>query len=285
MIAKDFDRRWNFPHCVGAIDGKHVVIQCPENTISEYHNYKGTFSIVLLAAVDANYCFIFANVGCQGRISDGGVFKITSFYNRMEMGELNLPQAEPLPGRAVPTPYVLVADDAFTLSTYLLKPYATDLSKGSPKRVFNYRLSRARRMVENAFGLLASVFRVFRKPIEIKVQSTVIDIVLACIHLHNFLRSRPESAQTYSPPGCFDYEDPSTGEIIPGSWRNVTQNDGGLRPLRLFPETRQYRQKQYGTSSRTTLCPKKVQYHFKINICNVNIFVFIIQYLNYAIIN
>ncbi|CAH1980733.1 unnamed protein product [Acanthoscelides obtectus] len=164
-IANDFDKRWNFPHCIGTMYGKHVVIQRPENTVGEFHNYKGTHSIVLFAIVDANYCFTYVNVGCQGRISDDGVFKSTSFYKQIEKHEFNLPNSEPLRGRTMSVPYVLVADDAFALSTYTLKPYSTDLNVGSPKRVYNYRLSRARRIVENAFGLLASVFRIFRKPI------------------------------------------------------------------------------------------------------------------------
>ena len=51
-IASQFEI-WNFPHCIGAMDGKHVVLQCPKNSGSLFFNYKGTFSIVLLAVVDA----------------------------------------------------------------------------------------------------------------------------------------------------------------------------------------------------------------------------------------
>nr|CAI5838747.1 unnamed protein product [Callosobruchus analis] len=78
---------------------------------------------------------------------------------------------------------MLVTDHAFPLTRHIMKPLATNLIKGSPRRVNSYRLSRARRLVKNAFGLLSSVFRILPKPIEVKVDNTVSDIVLACVCL------------------------------------------------------------------------------------------------------
>jgi hypothetical protein len=88
---------WQLPHCVGAADGKHVRILHPRNSGSVFYNYKGYYSIVLMAVVDANYNFIFADVGCQGRISDSGVMRNTLFWSKLVNGKLNLPKPKPLP--------------------------------------------------------------------------------------------------------------------------------------------------------------------------------------------
>ncbi|CAH1993114.1 unnamed protein product [Acanthoscelides obtectus] len=72
LVSEQYQELWNFPNCLGAMDGKHVALQTPINSGSEYYNYKSHCSIVLFALVDANYNFIFADAGCQGRISDGG---------------------------------------------------------------------------------------------------------------------------------------------------------------------------------------------------------------------
>jgi hypothetical protein len=163
----------------------------------------------------------------QGRICDGGVFLHSSFYNALNNGLLNLPQPSVLPGSEMPIPYVLVADDAFPITSYLMKPYAGELTKGSPKTVFNYRLSRARRIVENAFGLLASVFGIFHKPLNVK-PSTVEDITLACVYLHNFLRRNSAAKQLHSPPGTLDFENIDEGTVKEGEWRREIQNDRGM---------------------------------------------------------
>ena len=132
-----------------------------------YYNYKQYFSIVLFALVDADYRFIYVDVGCNGRISDGGVFANSYICKAIEEKSLNLPNWKllPLPGRENPLPYVIVGDEAFPPKTYLLRPYPSRQSDLS-RRIFNYRLWRARRVVENVFGILASRFTVFKSTID-----------------------------------------------------------------------------------------------------------------------
>ena len=74
-VADLFQRRWNLPNCQGALDGKHIVMKLPIRSGGEYFNYRHTFSIVLMALVDADYKFRYTNVGCNGRVSDGGIFE------------------------------------------------------------------------------------------------------------------------------------------------------------------------------------------------------------------
>ncbi|KAI8432611.1 hypothetical protein MSG28_013597 [Choristoneura fumiferana] len=204
--------------CIGAVDGKHCVIQAPINSGSDFFNYKSTFSVVLMAIVDANYNFIFADIGCQGRISDGGVFRNTSFYQKLQNNELNLPNDQSLPGRQQNMPFVFVADDAFPLQRHIMKPYPGTHARGSEKRIYNYRLSRARRIVENAFGILSAVFRVLRKPMLLQPDKASL-IVKTCVYLHNYLMKRKASRKLYNSPGMMDRIEDDV--VIPGQWRNM----------------------------------------------------------------
>ncbi|XP_028140337.2 uncharacterized protein LOC114334492 [Diabrotica virgifera virgifera] len=184
-ITNGFSVLWNFPKCVGVMDGKNIAIQAPKNSGSDFFNYKTFFSIVLFGVMDANYRFLYFHVGSQGRISDGGVFENTLFKKLLTRCKLNLPEYSSLPGREKLVPHVFLGDDAFPLSPNLLKPYPGAQDKGSPKRIFNYRLSRARRISENVFGMLSSIFRIFRKPLLLEPETAEV-VVMACIYLHNF---------------------------------------------------------------------------------------------------
>lgn len=154
-VADGFLSRWNFPHVIGAIDGKHIAIRCPSKGGSYYFNYKKFHSIVLLGLVDAQCRFIYVDVGSNGSCSDAGIFLQTDLRASLLNGTLGLPQPEPLPGGDAPVPYFFVGDDAFPLSSWMMKPYP-HRGLTHEKRIFNYRVSRARRVVENAFGILAN---------------------------------------------------------------------------------------------------------------------------------
>ena len=98
-IAQLFHDRWQLPHCIGAADGKQVRILHPRNSGSEFYNYKGFFSVVLLAVEDADYKFIFADVGCQGRISDGSILRNSLFWKALVMALLAYPSPNCYPSQ------------------------------------------------------------------------------------------------------------------------------------------------------------------------------------------
>ncbi|XP_026819546.1 protein ALP1-like [Rhopalosiphum maidis] len=154
-MANEFWEIWNFPNCIGVLDGKHV-IEAPANTGSLYFNYKKTFSIVLLALVDAQYKFTVVDIGVFGKNSDGGILSHSNFGKALEKNKLNIPNDRALPNTNIKLPYVIIGDEAFLLKTYLLRPYlGRQKYNDLEKKIFNERLSRARKVVEDAVSEVA----------------------------------------------------------------------------------------------------------------------------------
>lgn len=134
------------------------MLQCPQKAGSLYYNYKNFHSVVLMALVSASYKFLIVDVGAQGKHSDGGIFKNSIMGQRFYKNTMDLPDSSAISTRHT-VPYVIVADEAFQLTPFTMQPYPSkNLTK--QQKIFNYRLSRARQVVENAFGILASRFTI-----------------------------------------------------------------------------------------------------------------------------
>lgn len=219
-VANEFNVKWQLPHCLGAIDGKHIAIRKPHNAGSQYYNYKRYHSIVLMATADANYKFISIDVGASGSEGDASIF------NRIELGKM-IKFDDPnlcLPPHASfgekNLPHYFIADNAFPLLPRLMKPYSPKNKEPltNEEEIFNYRLSRARRCVESAFGILGRKWACveqtfFCQPIKVK------PIIAACCLLHNFLINR--SPGTYIPVDSEDRLD-DNGQYVYGNWRRST---------------------------------------------------------------
>ena len=165
-----------------------------------------------MTVVDAEYKFLFCSIGSEGSASDGGMFRETTLNQALKNGYAGLPPTEPLPHDDACIPYFLVGDEAFGLRTWMMKPYSCRHLTRS-ERIFNYRLSRAIRVVEDAFGILVSRFRVFFITMCWK-SKTIEDVVTACCILHNLLIDR----NVHNIAAEVDQEK-ENGDIIPGTWR------------------------------------------------------------------
>lgn len=162
-INDGFYKRWNMSNCFAALDGKHVTIQAPQHTGSEYFSYKKSFSLVLMATCDAFYKFIFVDIGGVGSQYDSTTFQESGFGKGILQEKLSIPNPRPLPGTESEFPCFIGADQAFPLHKNIKRPYPgqnlTDI-----KMIYNYRLSRARRCIENTFRILVQRWRCLRKP-------------------------------------------------------------------------------------------------------------------------
>jgi len=172
--------------------------------------------------VDADYKFIWVQAGTNGACADAQLWNNCILRRRIENNEMGFPAPSPLPRNDRDTPYFLIGDDAFALKTWLMKPFSRRTAVYE-QRIFNYRLSRARRIVENAFGIMTNRYRCFLSPLE-QEPKLVRTMVLACCTLHNLMRTRYPGEQD----GTVDAED-DNHNIIPGAWRN----DANLAQVRL----------------------------------------------------
>jgi hypothetical protein len=179
-VAENYVNQWNFPNCIRSIDGKHVAIKCPNRSGSKFHNYKH-FSSILLQAVD----------NCKLTKGDEpsklcGHFRISCLYKLLETRELNDAPDSELPSTVLKVPFALLWEEGYPPLPHLKRPCsARNFDK---RRVFNYQLSRVRRTVGCAFGMMCTKWRILLKcmeTVEHNATSTVKLYVLYIIFFWN----------------------------------------------------------------------------------------------------
>ena len=140
-----------------------------------------------MAVADASYMFTFVEVEDYGRQSDSSVFGNSSFGQALNDGSLNIPEDGLLSNSGYRGKYCFIADEALPLKDNLQRPYP-GRNLGEMKRIYNYRLSRARRVVENAFGILSARWQFLRSPMQTQPEKAA-NSILASVALHHWLKS------------------------------------------------------------------------------------------------
>ena len=181
-VVDGFISRWQFPQCAGAVDGTHIPILAPAENHTDYFNRKGFHSIVMQALVDHQYQFMDIYIGWPGSVHDARILSNSSLFAKGEAGTL-LPDSKRLLN-GCNVPLFVLGDPAYPLLPWLMKGYANSGTLTVKQRSFNYRLSRARFVVENAFGRLKGRWRCLLKCNDTDI-SLLSNVIAACCTLHN----------------------------------------------------------------------------------------------------
>ena len=176
------------------------------------------------------YCFTLFDFGSYGSNNDCGGLSNSLMDEKLETNTFNIPEDEPLDGcKFTPLPYFLLRGNIFPFRKWLIKPYP-GRNLNEEQKIYNYRLSRGRRAIENAFEILAARWRIFHRPIQATAVEHVELHVLAALALYNYLHLTSNVMCTPS-----DFADSESGDrsILLGEWRNrdTAQGFNNIRPI------------------------------------------------------
>ncbi|KAJ8685513.1 hypothetical protein QAD02_021306 [Eretmocerus hayati] len=192
-ISNGFLYIFDFPNCIGALDGKHFRMKRPPHSGSWFWNFKKFYSIVLMAVCDAKRVFKWRLSLSTGSSNETTTFRSTNLGRALDGNDIPIiDYTQPLPRTQIPFPMYLIADGGFPHERYLLKPYQKAPFAPLEERIFNIRLGRARRVVERGFGTLVGKFKIFEAPLDFKLSLSEL-IIMAAVCLHNFLIVQDEN--------------------------------------------------------------------------------------------
>ena len=173
-----FEHKWGYPQCAGAIDGSHIPILAPQNFHTDYFNRKGWHSIILQGVVDGNYRFTDITVGWPGSVHDARVFSNSTLFKKGQNGSLFLETTRIIEG--VNVPLHIIGDPAYPHLKWLMKAFSDTGRLSQLQSTFNYRLSRARNVVENAFGRLKGRWRCLLKRNDCELEFVKLQVAACC---------------------------------------------------------------------------------------------------------
>ena len=177
--------------CIGAIDGSHIPICGTVMNHTDYYNCKGWYYVILQGIVDHSYHFIDINVGWPGSVHDAHVFAHSSLYSNIT--EKGLLPDKNMVVNGINIPFFLIGDSAYSLKTWLMKPFTYN-SLTQQQQYYNYRLCKARIVVENAYGRVKARWRRLMKRNNMRIEIIPTVISAACI-LHNICEIHGETFQ------------------------------------------------------------------------------------------
>ena len=178
-----FEEISSFPQVVGAIDGSHIPIASPNEDANDYYNRKQFHSVVLQGVADAKGRFIHVSTGYAGSIHDARVLRMSSLLNEVENGRI-LVSPVLRTGHGDNIKPLLVADPAYKLTNWCMKPYPETAAITASQRAFNKALSRARVVIEQAFGMLKGRWRCLLDKLDESI-AKIPQTIIACCILHN----------------------------------------------------------------------------------------------------
>ena len=182
-VVQGFESCWGFPQIAGAIDGSHIPIVKPKDSASDYYNRKNYYSVLMQGLVDFRGQFMDVCIGWPGKVHDARVFSNSSIYKKAVKGKLFPPWTRKISN--VEIPLMILGDPAYPLLPWLMKPYIENAHSTAKEKYCNYRQSRARMVVENAFGRLKGRWRCLLKRLDFDLKN-VPAIIASCVVLHNF---------------------------------------------------------------------------------------------------
>lgn len=188
-VVDGFKDKWDIIQCAGSIDGSHIPVSPPACNHTDYYNRKGWYSVILQAVVDHAYLFHDICVGWPGSVHDARVFANSAVYRKATQGLILNGNSITISQQSVSV--YLVGDSAYPLLPWLIKPFAHHAALSSAQKTFNYRVSRARIVVENAFGRLKARWRRLQKQNDMDV-TNVPHVVQTCCILHNMCEIKGE---------------------------------------------------------------------------------------------
>uniref|UniRef100_A0A8C2HKI6 DDE Tnp4 domain-containing protein n=1 Tax=Cyprinus carpio TaxID=7962 RepID=A0A8C2HKI6_CYPCA len=199
-MAAYIENRWGLPQCIGAIDGSHIPIIAPQDYHCDYFNRKGWHSIILQGVVDGKGLFWNVFTGLPGSLHDARVLRLSTLWEVASRGNHIPASTKNIAG--VNVGYYILGDSAYPLQNWLLKPFIDTGRLTAEQRFYNMKISRARVVVENAFGRLKGRWRCLMKRNDCAVH-LVKSMVLTCCALHNLCESHGEAYESaWDPPSA-----------------------------------------------------------------------------------